>query len=139
MVDIKEKISEIETRLQLLLTLSMFFPSVVSVFFEYSGEPESVTRLNVLNSYIIVVAYIFSYILFQCVKAKEQSYRTLQWIDGFLYLGLASYIFPIVIFAKPAVVINMLSQIPFAGSLALNYLAPVLLIVLLAARSIKYS
>lgn len=93
----KEFIKEIENRLQLVITISIFFLAIISYFFKSRGADEVRVNEIVLSYGIILVFYLLNYILFEIFRLKIKEVF-LKWINWSLLFGIAVFIFPISVF-----------------------------------------
>jgi hypothetical protein len=91
----KEKlVSDIQSRLQLALTLSIFFPAILYSFFKFVGEQEQSASHIFLQASSLIVIYMLNYVAFEFWKDRlaEKWLRRLNW----LALGcIASFIVPV--------------------------------------------
>jgi len=93
-------IQSIENRFQLVLMFSIFFPTLVSVFFNIGDSAAFELRKQVLVWFSLVGLYLLSYILFQGIKHyNDISTLWLRRIKILLLIALALYIFPVIFFA----------------------------------------
>lgn len=127
-------LSEIESRLQLVITMAMFFPTLIYAFFKFAGEAEQQTNETVLAFSTSVATYLISYILFQLFKRKFKSVLFLKWLNSLLLIGIATFV-PIILFltVSKAITLTFVSGLYFLGSLFAVALAPVVVLILIAS------
>ena len=130
----KEVLSEIESRLQLVITMAMFFPTLIYAFFKFAGEAEQQTNETVLAFSTSVATYLISYILFQLFKRKFKSALFLKWLNSLLLIGIVTFI-PIILFltVSKAITLTFFSGLYFLASLFAMAMAPVVVLLLIAS------
>ena len=87
-------IGDVQSRLQLALTLSIFFPAILYSFFKFVGEQEQSSSQIFLKASSLIVVYMLNYVVFELLKNRlaEKWLVRLNW----LALGcVASFIVPV--------------------------------------------
>jgi hypothetical protein len=87
-------ISEIENKLQFIVTLAIFFGGFVVAAFDFWGIKDFQTLRKSWQWYGIVAALLICYVLFQFIKNNLDIF-TLKTMRHLLILGIASFIGPI--------------------------------------------
>lgn len=110
---------EVDKKLQVALTLSIFFPSFLSTFYDARGVSKELLNKVNLSWSILVVFFLVDYIVFSMTKRTELSAWVYSAINSVLLIAISSFIFPIYILAttlpnKPLSFLNNL-----AGSISL--------------------
>src|SRR3984885_14009520 len=90
----KELTTQIENRLQFLITISIFFPVLLYSFFQTFGESEKDSNAILLKAASLVFVYLIDYILFLIVK-KDIGDKRMRWLNILVIVGIASFILPI--------------------------------------------
>src|SRR5882724_6456821 len=94
-VELKELISSIKERLQLALTISIFFPTFLAVYFEaVKASPEEI-RHNVLNWSSLIVLYLLSYLIFDGWKSNQMRSNVLRGLNRLILGGIGLFVIPI--------------------------------------------
>lgn len=113
--DISKIKQEIETRLQLVVTLAIFFPTLISVFLSTSEMAEKqVSGISLIWTGMVGVL-LFDYVFFAIFKSKLTSW-VLRLVNWSLLIGVALFIFPTIIIAtsqpdKPSSLLNYISLV----------------------------
>lgn len=89
----RELEDRVESRLQLALTISFFYPAVLYSFFKFAGEQEISSNNIFLKATTLVLVYLISYLFF-AVGKKCMQHKWLNWLDILILLGIASFIGP---------------------------------------------
>jgi hypothetical protein len=124
---------EIETRFQIVLTLSMFFPTLLLIFLESAGMDKKQLNDTTLSWSILVGLYILDYVLFVATKKSRIPAGVFCWINSILILGISFFIFPLIIIAlahAPNLHTNNLYLYFYKISLEGLILAPILIFIL---------
>src|SRR4051812_38251699 len=90
----KDLMAQIESRLQLAITMAMFFPPLVYTFLKFAEESEQAANINLLAISGIVALYTLTYVSFAYTKNKL-TISELKLVDVILIVGVGSYILPI--------------------------------------------
>jgi hypothetical protein len=85
----------IENRLQLVLTISIFFPAILYSFFKFVGEPDQSSNSIFLKASTLIIAYLLDYLLFVLLKNFISS-GWLKLINILVLLGIASFVTPLI-------------------------------------------
>ena len=94
-MDRKELITTIENRVQLALVMSIFLPTLLSVFYGSGGVEGVALNKNVLQLMGLVGLYLFGYVFFQLEKRMRVSERLLRILNIFLLIGIPFFIVPV--------------------------------------------
>ena len=100
-MDYKKLIAEIEQRFGIALSVSIFFPVLLSAYFAVAGgvsQPENITFFF----FLFVGLYLFAYVAFQFIKHSEFPSRALTFLNWAVLLGIACYILPIIFLVMTA-------------------------------------
>src|SRR6266478_4488554 len=92
---VQEKlIGDIQSRLQLALTLSIFFPAILYSFFKFVGEQEQSSSQIFLKASSLIVVYLLNYVAFELLKDRlaEKWLVRLNWLA---LLCVISFIVPV--------------------------------------------
>jgi hypothetical protein len=92
----KELIAEIETRLQIVLTISIFFPVLMSTYFAITGASQKLQN-EAFIFFPLVGLYILSYVFFEFSKLLPPLRPALKVLNWALLLGIACFALPILI------------------------------------------
>jgi hypothetical protein len=87
-------IGDIQSRLQLALTLSIFFPAILYSFFKFVGEQEQSSSQIALKASSLIVVYMLNYVAFELCKHRLAE----KWLVRLNWLALAciaSFIVPV--------------------------------------------
>ena|ERR1051325_1145769 len=95
MTENKEIISEIRNHLQFLVTVEIFFSTLIHDFSKVMGSTDAISQDRSLVWGIGVGFCILNYILIG--PCKEFDKNLLNWIKGSIFLGLAFFITPIIV------------------------------------------
>jgi hypothetical protein len=94
-MSLKESIAEIEKRFQIVLTMSIFFPVLMTTYFDIVGGPDK-DKHTAFTFFALPALYISSYVLFQIYKTlrpiPKLALSILNW--GILF-GIACFALPI--------------------------------------------
>jgi hypothetical protein len=93
----KELIREIRTRIQFLITVQIFFASMIYAFYKSTGGSEVLANNNTLFWGIGIAFCLINYLLIGW--GDELSEGTLGWIRNSVSLSIALFILPIFLFA----------------------------------------
>lgn len=130
LIEIKK---EIEARFQIVLTLSIFFPTLLSTFLGSTGMNKDKLDNSVLSWFMLVGLYIMDYILFTLLKKDYIPGWVFKWINYVLIAGIGFFVFPLIILtiAHNSVLFSAQFDL-FLYGISLNglLLAPLLIIVL---------
>jgi hypothetical protein len=85
---------DIESRFQILITISLFFPVLLANLATIAGKPAEIASLLLLQTSVVVGFYLLDYLIFQHRK-DELSDRSLLWINRVLLIALGIFIVPI--------------------------------------------
>src|SRR6266478_474997 len=92
---VQEKlIGDVQSRLQLALTLSIFFPAILYSFFKFIGEQEQSSSQIFLKASSFIMVYMLNYVAFELCKNRlaEKSLLRLNWLA---LVCIASFIVPV--------------------------------------------
>jgi len=131
---------EIETKFQIVLTLSIFFPTLLSTFLNSAGVTKEPLVRDSLSWSFVVGLYLVDYVTFILLKNFTVSKKILGVVDNLLLLGIAFFIIPTINLATASAntpFLNRLDFIVFTGSLYGLPLAPVMLFALLSFLMFK--
>ena len=92
-------ISEIESRLQFITTIAIFFPAMVYYFFNAMKDSKYDSTEVTLGYTILVGAYLLDYVIFE-IKKNKLSEKYLRYINRSLLFGIAFFIVPIIVMAS---------------------------------------
>jgi hypothetical protein len=87
--------ADIESRFQLLITISLFFPVLLANLATIAGQSAEKASLILLQMSVVIGLYLIDYIIFQHRK-DELSDGSLGWINRVLLIALGIFIIPIV-------------------------------------------
>ncbi|MGD0778770.1 MAG: hypothetical protein ABSC05_38825 [Candidatus Solibacter sp.] len=85
---------DIESRFSLLITISLFFPILLSNLSTVAGQPAAKGSLLLMQTSAVVGMYMLDYILFQARK-NVLSAKSLKRINVVLLVALGIFIVPI--------------------------------------------
>lgn len=91
-MDVKR--AEIETRFQLLITMSLFLPILMSSLGTLVGQSVTTTSQVLVQTSVVVGLYLFDYIIFQVIK-NDLTEKSLKYISVCLLVSLGIFIVPI--------------------------------------------
>lgn len=98
-MDTKELKKEIETRFQIILTLSIFFPIFIATFLDGTGmDKNQIRNINITWSALIGF-FLFNFVFFELIKRMQLKEWILKWINRTLLFGIGFFIIPIIAFA----------------------------------------
>lgn len=105
---------EVDKKLQVALTLSIFLPSLLSVFYDAGGVPRELLNKINLSWSLLVGFFLLDYILFSLTKRSKLSAWIYTAIDITLLIAIGFFIVPIVLMAttvpnKPTTFFNTLA------------------------------
>ena len=93
-------IADIESKIQLALVMSIFFPTFLGGVFVSSKAAKDDLSGIVSQWSMLVGFYLSAYVMVQFLKKRD--YQELRWVpkwlDGTLLFGIAAFIFPILYF-----------------------------------------
>ncbi len=89
-----ELIKSIEDRIKLILTISIFFPSLLAAFIKSDAGSK-----NVISWSILVGLSLLTFVFFQGVKNKNVSEKLLKYINRAFLFNLFFFTFPILYLA----------------------------------------
>lgn len=87
--------ADIEARLQLALTLGIFFPAALYSFFKFVGEQEQSASHIFLQASSLIVFYILNYVSFELVKHRLNEQRLLR-LNVIALTCVASFVVPVI-------------------------------------------
>jgi hypothetical protein len=90
---VKELIVEIEKRFEVVLTISIFFPVLMTAYFDIVGGLNK-TNNTAFSFFALPGYYILSYVFFQFLKKQQTSKLALYVFDWSLLLGIACFAIP---------------------------------------------
>ncbi len=96
--NLKNLIREIEEKLEFVITLSVFFPSLLYNLFKLANKTEQKSNDIVVSWSVVVSIYLLNYIVFQFIKNKVPE-KLLKIFKIILLIGISSYIIPILYIA----------------------------------------
>lgn len=111
-------IAQIESRLNLIITISVLFSTLLYSFFRFVGENETASNSITLQAGSLAVAFIINYLVFALAKHRIAE-RWLWWLDLFLLATIACFILPLIVITSKQV------KLPFyegLGLIASSYL-----------------
>lgn len=129
---------EIDKKLQIVLTLSIFLPPFLSTFYDAGGLPkEQLNRIN-LSWSILVAIFLVDYIIFSTSKRDRISVWFYTAINTVLLATIGLFIIPIVLMATtvPSQPPSFLNTVAAHISLVGLPLAPILVALLFLIGSI---
>jgi hypothetical protein len=127
-------IAETETRLELLIVLGIFFPTLVYSFLKLT-VPDQGSNATSLSWASLIALYLSNYVFFELLKGWIDR-RWMEWINGLSLGGVAMFIFPVAVFASEKIgALWFLTYISFQTSL---YALQVIPIVTLGALMIQF-
>ena len=85
---------DIESRFSLLITISLFFPILLSNLSAVAGQPAEKGSLLLVQTSAVVGMYMIDYILFQARKNMLSS-KSLKRVNVVLLVALSIFIIPI--------------------------------------------
>ncbi len=87
-------IGDIQSRLQLALTLSIFFPAILYSFFKFVGEQEQSSSHIFLQASSLIIVYLLNYVTFELWKNRleEKWLVRLNWLT---LICVVSFIVPV--------------------------------------------
>ncbi|HVY67300.1 MAG TPA: hypothetical protein VHA30_00160 [Patescibacteria group bacterium] len=132
----KELIGEVERRLEFVITLAIFFPSLLYSLFNVANESEQNSNGIIIKWGLFVSFYIIDYIIFQ-IRKKRTGESLLEMLKILLLIGIGIYIIPIwdmAIYGNGP--IYGISALLFKSSLWILLAIPLLLIILLLTEDI---
>lgn len=92
LLDIKK---EIETRFQVVLTFSIFFPTFVSTFLDNSGmDKKQISNLS-LTYTMPVAIFLIDYIIYSILKKSKMQSWAFKSLNILLLVSVASFVVPI--------------------------------------------
>jgi len=92
---VQEKlIGDIQSRLQLALTISIFFPAILYSFFKFIGEQELSSSQIFLKASSLIVVYMLNYVAFELSKNRLAE-KWLLWLKWLALGCIASFIVPV--------------------------------------------
>jgi len=90
-IDMKQ---EIETRLQVLITISLFFPVLLYYLAKVVGQNEGQALVLSIQTSILVAFYLLNYVLFQ-IRKDALKQKSLKRIGEWLMVAMGAFIIPI--------------------------------------------
>ena len=92
-MELKETKQDIESKFQIILTLSMFFPTILLIFLQSSDMENKKISDTTLSWSILVGLYIINYVFFNFIKKSCTSIIILKWIYWALIVGICFLFF----------------------------------------------
>jgi putative flippase GtrA len=97
---------EVENRLQLLITISLFFPVLLYDLAKVIGQSDGQALVPSVQVSILVGFYLLNYVLFQ-VRKRDLKEKSLRRIGEWLLVAMVSFIVPIM-----GIVLGTLNYLP---------------------------
>lgn len=92
----KELISEIRIRIQLLITISIFFITFLGFFYKAIGSDNLISYKKLMIFGIGIAFCITNYFLVGLIRELK---KTLIWIHRFISINILFFVLPIILFA----------------------------------------
>lgn len=89
-----ELIKEIDTKLQFVIMLSIFFPTFLLVFLQGSGVGDQSLGKNIIW-FFPVGLYLINYLFFTGIKNKKIGDRALKFLKSLVLVGVFVFVFPV--------------------------------------------
>jgi hypothetical protein len=126
----KELIGEIEQRLQIVITVMMFFPVLLDALFRLSGDKPEGYGISVVYWGSATATYLAFYILFS-LRKKHIHIAQLSAISFLTLASLVPLVVLMIVFAKYPIKMPPIPQIMLWASMYWVYIAPLAIIVVL--------
>ena len=94
-------IGQIESRLQFVITLNTLLLTLIYGLGRFAGQTEELSQKNMIGGGIMIVGYLLAYVIFEVRKEKIRGYG-LKLINGVVLVGIACFIFPIMVISLSA-------------------------------------
>jgi glucan phosphoethanolaminetransferase (alkaline phosphatase superfamily) len=90
LIKMKDLIQNIESRFQILITLSILFPSLIYYLGKVTGQTDAQAEIVMLQFGILIGAILIDYVIFQSSK-HTFSEKLLHWINEVLLWSIAFF------------------------------------------------
>jgi len=131
-------VNEISSRLQLLITIGIIFPTLTYGFFRIVGQSETFSSSSSFTWWILIVLFLFNYLLFETLKAKLST-KFLVWFSRLYLAEIGVFIFPISVFSsKSNEALSFLAGISFFASMLALVIIPFILGIVLMIQFFRY-
>lgn len=94
----EKTIAQIENRLQFVVTLNVFFVTLMYGISILAGNTESISQNSSIQGSLIVFFYLLNYVVFE-IWGKKMKEKGLKWINGSVLAGIACFVVPILFIA----------------------------------------
>lgn len=132
----KEIIQDTESRLNVLITIVLFFPVILQALFSSSGSDLIKINELILKWGLLIFLAIVNYLVFQWNK-KKSSERILEYFNYVIYANLICYAFLILILAFVANgYVSLITIVLYTVSLCGIMSLPVIGILVLLSNNI---
>ena len=125
----KHLIEEAKGRLELLIVLGIFFPTLIYSFLKLTGVSDQDSNVTSLSWVFMIALYLLNYVFFELLKNKIDD-RWVQWINGLSLAEIAIFVFPIGVLASAkSSALGFLTYFSFRTALYILQVIPVVTLI----------